>query len=294
MDVLACLARRRRLLLRLLLYGGGIFLGIPLAFSHVMTRTYRSGPLAPPPAGFEPVALVSEGLRLRAWLSRSDLRRPAFVIVHGLGDSLESYLPHASVLRSRGHSVLLLDLRGHGGSQGSRTTLGGREQADVRAAMAFLRDAGLARAGLGLLGHSMGAVAVLLAAAGEPDVHAVIVEAPYDTYRNTIAHHARLLYHLPEWTPLIPTAIAFAELWADFDADAVDAVAAARRVRAPLFAIADGDDPRMPEAVVRRVYDAHPGPKRFWVAAGVGHVGAVQLADYPQRVLAFLDESGVR
>ena len=128
MDVLAGLTRRRRLLQRLLLYGGGLLLGIPLAFSHVMTRTYRSGPLASPPPGFQPVALVSEGLRLRAWLSRGDLRRSAFVVVHGLGDSLESYLPHASVLRSRGHSVLLLDLRGHGGSQGNRTTLGGREQ----------------------------------------------------------------------------------------------------------------------------------------------------------------------
>ena len=186
--------------------------------------------------------------------------RSAVVIVHGLGDSLESYLEHARPLRERGHSVLLVDLRGHGGSEGSYTTLGGRERADVAAAMDELRRRGLATHGIVLMGHSMGSVAVLLAAAEGKDVRGVIVEAPYDTYRNTIAHHASLLYHLPAWVPTIPSAIAAAEWRAGFDADDVDAVAAARRIQAPLFAIVDGLDPRMPEAVVRRIYDAHADP----------------------------------
>jgi pimeloyl-ACP methyl ester carboxylesterase len=189
--------------------------------------------------------------------------------------------------------VLLVDLRGHGGSDGGRTALGGTEHADVAAGMSWLHAAGLGRQGLGLEGHSMGAVAVLLAAAGRPDIRAVIVEAPYDSYRRSIAHHARLLYHLPEWAPLIPPAIGFAELWAGFDADEVDTVAAARRIRAPLLAIADGEDPRMPEAVVRRVHDAHPGPRRLWVAPGVGHVGAIQHPDYHGRVIGFLEQNRV-
>jgi hypothetical protein len=72
-----------------------------------------------------------------------------------------------------------------------------------------------------------------------------------------------------------------------------DAVAAARAVHAPLLAICDGLDPRMPEAVVRRVWNAHPGPKRFWVARQADHVGAMLDADYWKTVLGFLDENGV-
>ena len=49
----------------------------------------------------------------------------------------------------------------------------------------------------------------------------------------------------------------------------------------------------MPEAVVRRIYDAHPGPKRLWVAPGVDHVGAIMLRDHWPRVRAFLEESGL-
>jgi pimeloyl-ACP methyl ester carboxylesterase len=280
-------------MLRLALYGGGFFVGIPLAFSYVMTKTYRSGATAKPPREYEELFLQSEGLRLRAWLSKGDLTRPAFVIVHGLGDSLESYLEHARPLRRRGHTVLLVDLRGHGGSEGGLTTLGGRERADVRAAMDALRERRLATKGIVLMGHSIGSVAVLLAAADAQDVRGVIVEAPYDSYRNTVAHHAKLLYGLPAWVPIIPLAIAVTEWRAGFDADDVDAVAAARRIRAPLFAIVDGGDPRMTEAIVRRIYDAHPRPKRLWVAPGVDHVGAILVPEYASRIRAFLDDNGL-
>jgi len=285
--------RRQRLVLRIVLYGGALLVGVPVAFSYVMTKAQPLASLASPPAEYQELWLSSEGLRLRAWLASATGDRSAVVVVHGLGDSLESYLEHARPLRARGHSVLLVDLRGHGGSEGSYTTLGGRERADVAAAMDELRRRGLATRGVVLEGHSMGSVAVLLAAAEAKDVRGVIVEAPYDTYRNTIAHHARLLYHLPAWVPTIPTAIAAAEWRAGFDADDVDAVAATRRIHAPLLAIVDGLDPRMPEAVVRRIYDAHPGPKHLWVAPGVDHVGAVTLREYWTRVRAFLEDSGL-
>jgi hypothetical protein len=215
------------------------------------------------------------------------------VIVHGLGDSLESYVDRADGLGRRGHTVLLVDLRAHGASGGRYTTLGGREREDVRAAMDALRKAGRAPAGLILMGHSMGAVAVLRAAAGQPDVRAVIVEAPYDNYRANVSHHAWLLYRIPEWLPIIPITIAMAEWRAGFRAEDVDAVKASAAFSAPLLAIADGADPRMPEAVVRRVADAHAGPHQVWVAAGAEHVGAVLHPDYWRVVLTFLDAAGV-
>ena len=285
--------RRARVTARIVLYGGAILIGVPLAFSHVMTRTYRLSTPSSPPAGFEQVYLSSGGLRLRAWIAPGDPQRPAVLVVHGLGDSLESYLEHARLFQARGHAVGLVDLRGHGGSEGSVTTLGGLERDDVRAAMAELRRRGLAAQGLVLQGHSMGAVAVLLAAVDQPDLRAVIVEAPFDTYRDSVEHHAWLLYRLPGWAPIIPVAIRFTEWRAGFDADAVDAVAASARFRAPLLAIVDGLDARMPEAVVARIVAAHQGPKRLWVAEGVDHVGAIFHPDYRRVVTTFLEENGL-
>src|SRR5688572_15991677 len=172
-------ARGKRTLLRIGFYSVALFVGVPLAFSHVMLKPLRQ-PASPAPAAYESGELVSEGLKLRFWCRRGTRERAAAVIVHGVGDTLESYVDRADGLHRRGHTVLLVDLRGHGGSEGHHMTLGGREREDVRAAMRWLRAQGLAGRGLLLMGHSMGAVAVIRAAAGEPDVRAVIVEAPFD------------------------------------------------------------------------------------------------------------------
>lgn len=283
---------RARILARIVLYGGALVVGLPLATSQVLLRTIRH-PTSDPWPPWQEIAVASEGLRLRGWLAKGAPERPAVVMAHGLGDSLESQVDAGAVFHSRGHPVLLLDLRGHGRSEGHLTTLGGREREDVRAGLRALRERGLGAHGFILAGASMGAVAVIRAAAEEPEVRAVIAEAPYDSYRSTVAHHARLFYHLPEWFPLLRAGIAVAEWRGGFDADDVDAVEAARHFRAPLLLMVDGDDPRMPEAVVRRVYDAHRGPKRLWVAPGAPHAGAPSASGYWETVLRFLDENGL-
>jgi pimeloyl-ACP methyl ester carboxylesterase len=284
--------RRARVVARVAFYSVAILVGVPLAFSQVMIGAIRQ-PAHPAPLGYEEARVVSEGLHLRTWTLRGRPEKAAIVVGHGVGDTLESFTDLASRLNARGHTVLLLDFRGHGGSEGSYTTLGGREREDVRAAARSLRDRGLAPSGLVFMGFSMGAVAVLRAAVDQPDVKAVVVEAPYDTYRDNIAHHAWLLYKLPRFVPVIPIAIAIAGWRAGFDPDDVDSVAAARRLRAPLLAIVDGADDRMPESVVRHILDAHPGPKRLWVAPGAGHVGASLNPEYWPVVLGFLGENGL-
>lgn len=284
--------RRARWTARIVLYGGFLLAGLPFALSQLMLGTVRQ-PAHPAPPPFEEGWIRSEGLRLRSWTVRGRPDKAAVVVAHGLGDTLETFTGVALRLNARGHTVLLLDMRGHGASEGRYTTLGGREREDVRAAMAALRSRGLAGKGFVLMGYSLGAASVLRAAAREPDVRAVVVEAPFDTYRETIAWHGKLYYGLPRWFPLTPLAIAIAEWRAGFDADDVDVVAAARETHAALLAIADGDDVRMPERVVRRVYDAHPGPKAFWLAPGVDHVGASQLSEYWPKVLGFLEAQGI-
>lgn len=286
------MTRRARIAARLGFYGCAIGLGLPLAFSQIMIAPLRQ-PTSPAPAPFEEARVPCDGLRLRTWTLRGRAGRPAVVVAHGVGDTLESFTDVARRLNVRGHTVLLLDMRGHGGSEGRYTTLGAREREDVRAAMRHLRESGLAPAGFVLMGFSMGAAAALRAGAEEADARGLVLEAPFDTYRDTVAHHGRLFYGLPRWFPLTPVAIALAEWRAGFDADDVDLPAAARRARGALLAIVDGDDRRMPEAVVRRVYDAHPGPKALWVAPGAGHVGASAHAEYWPTVLRFLEAQGL-
>jgi pimeloyl-ACP methyl ester carboxylesterase len=283
---------RQRLAARLLLYGGLLVVGLPWSFSQMLIGTQRIE-TGRPPAGFTEDHVNVDGLKLRVWHAPGDPLRAGVVATHGLGDSIDSYAEVAERLHARGHPVVLVDMRGHGGSEGRYTTLGGLEARDVRAAVDLLRARGGATRGLVLMGWSMGSVAVLRAGVGQPDLRAVVAEAPFDTYRNTVAHHGQLLFHIPRWVPLLPLTVALSEWRAGFRADDVDAVAASRALTGALLAIADGDDPRMPESVVRRVYDAHPGPKEFWLAGGAPHAGALLRADYWDHVLGFLASNGI-
>jgi alpha-beta hydrolase superfamily lysophospholipase len=282
----------KRVGLRVVFYGAFLFAALPFSFSQVMLRLPRQ-PTSPAHPPFEEAFVTSDGLRLRTWTIPGRPERAAALIVHGLGDTLESYGEHAREMSRRGHTVLLVDLRAHGGSEGRDTTMGALERHDVQAAARHLRERGLARNGIVYMGFSLGTAAVMGAAPDEPDTRAVILEAPFDSARSTVTHHGWLLYRIPAWFPMGRMALAVAGWRAGFDPDDVDLVAAAARLRAPLFTIADGDDPRMPEAVVRRVYDAHAGPKRIWVAPGVDHVGAVLRADYWPQVTSFLEANGL-
>ena len=165
----------------------------------------------------------------------------------------------------------------------------------MRAAVALPAGAGRGSiAGFILVGTSMGAVTVIRTAAEEPDVRAVVAEAPYDSYRGTVLHHARLFYGLPEWFPLMPAAIRRGRVEGGLrrrrrgrggGGPAHDGPAPPdRRRRGP----ADAGD------VVRRVYDAHPGPKQLWVADGrPPQRRRATRRGYWETVLAFLDEQGV-
>jgi len=74
--------------------------------------------------------------------------------------------------------VLLFDLRGHGESEGERTTLGYREVRDVRGALSWLEERGFEPNEVVLHWWSTGGAAVLRSTPGT-GVVAVVVESGY-------------------------------------------------------------------------------------------------------------------
>ena len=158
---------------------------------------------------------------------------------------------------------MAIDFRGHGESEASLTSIGFHESRDVEAGMRYIRGTGSGDPVL--WGTSMGAVSALLAAERDGSVAGLIADAPFDTYRNTICHHAKLMYGIPEF-PLIVLACPMIEERAHFRMDDVNSLRAAAKIHAPMLVLAGEKDVRMDSAVVRSVYEAAAGPKEFWVS----------------------------
>ncbi|NBR72149.1 MAG: alpha/beta hydrolase, partial [Proteobacteria bacterium] len=110
---------------------------------------------------------------------------------------------------------------------------------------------------------------------------------PFDTYRNTIRHHAKLMYGITEF-PLLFLAYPMIESRANFRMDEVDSLRAARGIHAPLLVLAGEKDGRMDPAMVRTIYEAGAGPKEFWIIPGEGHENRTFQDSFQQKVRGFL------
>jgi pimeloyl-ACP methyl ester carboxylesterase len=227
-----------------------------------------------------------DGKKISAWwMPTGEKEKPPVLILHGLGASKAHMIDYILFAQKEGYPVMAIDFRGHGASDPSLTSIGFYESQDVVSAIEFLRAEG---AGDPVLwGTSMGAVSALLAAERDGSVSGVIADAPFDTYRNTIRHHAKLMYGITEF-PLIFLAYPMIESRANFRMADVDSIRAAGKIRAPMLVLAGEKDERMEPAMVRTIYDAGGGPKEFWVIPGEGHENRTFQEKFCEKIREFL------
>jgi pimeloyl-ACP methyl ester carboxylesterase len=170
----------------------------------------RTSSLTPADRGlpYEDTVVHSQAGELPAWFipARDGAPRPGVVLVHGWESNRDRTLPNAQVLHAAGFHVLTFDVRGHGDNPPETLPISVAEFRDDAAAAL---DTLLARREVtsgAFLGHSLGAVGAILAAAdaGKRCAALVSTSAPADPRRLTrqTFRLARLPIPEPFATPL--------------------------------------------------------------------------------------------
>ena len=145
-------------------------------------------PTAPELAGLETVELSGSEGAVRGWYQAS--RNGALVLlVHGLGGNRSELVPQARALAHHGYGVLLVDLPGHGESEG-RIVGGEPELRALRAALDFA-TARAPDARLGAYGFSFGAIVVLELGAREQRLRAFALEGTSSDLDQQLAYEHR-------------------------------------------------------------------------------------------------------
>jgi alpha-beta hydrolase superfamily lysophospholipase len=201
-------------------------------------------------------------------------------------------LPWARFLVAAGYNVLLYDSRGCGESAGWQITLGAHEADDIVGAVDYLEQrADLPTKRFAALGISLGAGAVILAAARAPSLVATVADSAWADENGQLARMGGLA--LPPVTlPLLP-----------YEPTLVDGLIGAQLTETrPLAVIgqiapravllihsADDQNTTTPLSGERQLYAAAGQPKEQWIAPSGGHAGALQAhpQEYAARVLAF-------
>jgi dipeptidyl aminopeptidase/acylaminoacyl peptidase len=141
--------------------------------------------------------------KLFGWLiaAPSGLSAPTVLVMHGWGANAALMLPAARPLHAAGYAVLLLDARCHGRSDDDSFSSLPRFAEDVEHALDWLaRQPAVDPQRIALLGHSVGAGAVLLTAARRRDVAAVVSVSAFCHPREVMRRLLRS-HHLP-WIPV--------------------------------------------------------------------------------------------
>ncbi len=210
-----------------------------------------------------------DGVTLEAWHVPADEPRGLVLLFHGHAGCKCSLLHEAAVLRGLGYSSLLVDFRGSGGSSESVTTIGVTEADDVAAAVGYAREHWPGRR-LALFGQSMGAAAILRAAAlGGVTADAVLLECPFDRLLTTVEHRFEMI-GLPEF-PLARLLLFWGGVQNGFDPFAHNPVEYAAAVRCPALLMHGSRDQLVRQTEAGAIFAALAGPKRWKLFADVGH-----------------------
>jgi dipeptidyl aminopeptidase/acylaminoacyl peptidase len=287
-------------------------LAAALRFAHVY-RVRAGFPHRRPPRfspadfglPFEPLVVRSDAGELPAWFipARDGAAGPGVVLVHGWDSARDRTLPTARFLAAAGFHVLTFDVRGNGANPAEALPVStGEYGADAAAAFDALMARPEVTAGA-ILGHSLGGVGAILAAAADPRVGAVVsVSAPSDQRRlvRQTFRLARLPFPGPVATPL---AWLTSRVYVRPRGHAVRAISARDaivRYRGPILIAHGRDDTVMPVehagrivAAARAARDgsAHPAPVELLIVDNGGHSWSYENETYRRSVAAFLSRA---
>jgi len=153
---------------------------------------------------YETVGLRSrvDQFKLSSWYIPNKNAERAMILVHGRDASkqnaISGKLPElASELHRAGMAVLMLDLRGHGQSEGKRYTWGVFERRDVLGAVDFLLDEGFLPGKIGVLGISLGGAAAVGAAYEDKAIGIVVLDSTFADLQALVKPNWRKVSGLP-------------------------------------------------------------------------------------------------
>lgn len=187
------------------------------------------------------------GKQLHGWFIPAGGHAPAIVVMHGWGGNSATMLPLAEPLHRAGHTLLMIDARCHGDSDGDSFASLPRFAEDIEAALDWLAgQPEVDPARLGVIGHSVGAGAALLAASRQPLLRAVVSLAAF-------AHPATMMRRwlaakgIPYW-PLGAYILAYVQRVIGHRFDAIAPVHTIARVACPVLLVHGLEDDTVPLA----------------------------------------------
>jgi len=209
-----------------------------------------------------------DGVRIHGWLVNRPAARFVTLFLHGNAGNITDRYSHIREITAAGSSILMLDYRGYGKSNGRPTEKG--IYTDAETAYDHLVKSGYRAEQIILHGESLG-TAVTVDLASRRQCAGVVLEAPFTSGKDV----ARTV--LPVIGPMLT--------WSFDSREKIG------RIHAPMLFIHGNRDEIIPLRLGQALFAAAPEPKSFWIVPGAGHNNIVETAgeSYRERLQSFYE-----
>ena len=198
---------------------------------------------------------TSDHVRLHGWLVRAEGARFVTLYLHGNAGNVTHRAAQIREIRAAGSSILMLDYRGYGKSEGRPTEKG--LYRDSEAAYAYLLGMGYRRDQIILHGESLG-TAVAVELASRRPCAALVLEAPFTSAGDVAATI------LPVLGPMLVRSF--------------NSVPRIRWIVPPKLFMQGDRDEVVPPRLAQELFRAAQGRKEFWVVEGAHHNDILETA----------------
>ena len=215
---------------------------------------------------------------------------PAVLVMHGWGGNAPLMLPLARPLHEAGYATLFVDARCHGASDDDSFASLPRFAEDTEHAFAWLSAReGVDPARIALLGHSVGAGAVLFAASRTPQVAAVVSVAAF-SHPAAMMRRWLATKRIPE-KPIGRYILDYVQKTIGHRFDDIAPVTTIARIRRPVLLVHGADDEVVPIDEAMQIYAMRGDtPVELMTLTG-DHESFADLEHHMGRLVGFLDRS---
>jgi fermentation-respiration switch protein FrsA (DUF1100 family) len=240
----------------------------------------------------EEVSVVSnDNLTLRGYFVENKIKDKVVIIFHGFKSKASGDFSLSYDYYKLGYSLLIVDQRAHGTSEGKYIGMGILERYDVLKWIDFVLDKCGENTSILLSGTSMGASTVMMASEliKKSQVKGIVADCGFSSCFEEIRH---CLKKVP-YFPVMPTINLCSKIFAKYDMKKITAEKSLANSKIPLLVIHGENDDFVPSYHSKRCYGASISEiKDCLFIEGAYHASSFVLATelYDQKVRSFLEK----
>ena len=238
---------------------------------------------------------AKDGIKLHGTYFPVEDESKVVICFHGYtSEGMKDYIALSGYYLKNGYSMLVVDERAHGQSEGEHIGFGCLDRFDALCWINFIIEKCTDKVQILLHGTSMGGATVLMTSGLDlpKQVKGIISDCGFTSPKYVFTHVLHTMYHMPAF-PIIQITSAANKLIAGYGMDDCNAAREVKKAKLPILLIHGDADFFVPCRMCDEIYENCASPKKKLIVQGASHAESYykDTAAYEQALNDFIEKT---